>query len=220
MRGLFITLEGPDGCGKTTQIPLLAAALSTARIPHVLTREPGGSLIGEKIRALLVDRTHADLAPVAEVLLFMANRNQNLETVVKPAVARGEMVLSDRHRDSSVAFQGGGRELGTEFIERLNAVACGATLPDATIYLDIPIDISVARARSVTQDTNLDGQGDRFEQEAREFHTRVYQAYQELIRRHPERFIIIDGTQSIAHVTDAICAALARRFPTQLGSLA
>ena len=220
MRGLFITLEGPDGCGKTTQVPRIAAALLAAGIPHVLTREPGGSPIGEKIRALLVDRTNTDLAPIAEVLLFMANRNQNIETIVKPGVGRGQIVLSDRHRDSSVAFQGGGRELGLEFVEALNVSACGEMLPDVTIYLDIPIDVSVARARQTVQDANTDGQGDRFEQEQRAFHTRVYDTYQALIRRYPDRFIVIDGTQSIPDVTRAIRAALARRFPTQLGSLA
>lgn len=220
VRGLFITLEGPDGCGKTTQVPLVAARLTAVKIPHILTREPGGSPIGEKIRALLVDRTHTDLAPVAEVLLFMANRNQNIETIVKPGLAEGRIVISDRHRDSSVAFQGGGRELGFDYVEALNTAACGDILPDATIYLDIPVEMSVARARGVTQDTNLDGRGDRFEQEERAFHTRVYDTYQKLISRNPDRFIVVDGTQSIADVTTAICVALVKRFPAQLSSLA
>lgn len=213
--GLFITLEGPDGCGKTTQVPRLAAALEHAKIPYILTREPGGSQMGDKIRTILLDPGTVALDPKAEVLLFMANRAQNLATVVRPALNQGKIVISDRHRDSSVAFQGGGRGLGFDYVENLNQAACGDLIPDATLYLDIPVELSVKRARGQRQDQNQDGQGDRFEREERVFHQRVFDAYQELIHRQPERFLVINATGSIDEVTKLILAALAQSFPVQ-----
>lgn len=217
MAGLFITLEGPDGCGKTTQALRLAAVFEAAGIPYLVTREPGGSQIGEKIRQILIDPGNSALDPRAEVFLFMANRAQNLTEIVRPAVATGKIVISDRHRDSSVAFQGGGRELGFDFVEALNQAACGELKPDATLYLDIPVKLSVARARAQRQDLNQDGKGDRFEREKQAFHQRVFDAYQILIQREPDRFLVIDATGSIEEVTARIIKALATRFPAQLG---
>lgn len=218
IRGLFITFEGIDGCGKTTQIKRLASALERAGIDHISTREPGGSEAGEKIRAILLESGQLGLEHRAELFLFLANRVQNLAEVVKPALAEGRIVLSDRHRDSSIAFQGGGRELGVEWVERLHEEALDL-LPDCTVLIDIPVEVSRERAR--LRDAHLPaGQADRFEREGVEFHERVHAAYRSLAQRHPERFLIINGDQAIDNVTSELFKKLAGRYTDQLGGLA
>ncbi len=216
-KGLFITFEGIDGCGKTTQIARLVAALEQLSIDHVATREPGGSEAGEKIRSILIDSSQLHLEPRAEVFLFVANRIQNVAELVKPALAAGKVIVTDRHRDSSVAFQGAGRELGIEWVEQLHEEALDIW-PDCTVFLDVPVETS--RQRAKLRDANIPaGQANRFEREELEFHLRVYAAYQDLAKRHSQRFLVVNGDQSIDDVTQELYEKLAARYPEQLGRL-
>lgn len=218
MAGLFITLEGIDGCGKTTQQKRLVSALEFLNVPHIGTREPGGSEAGNKIRAILIDSAQLALEPKAELFLFLANRVQNLAEIVKPAVAEGKIVVSDRHRDSSIAFQGGGRELGVEWVEQLHEEALD-TVPDCTVLIDI--SVATSRERAKARDAHIPAeQLDRFEREATEFHDRIHTAYRQLAKSHADRFLTINGEQSIDNVTRELFAALASRYPGQLGKLA
>lgn len=212
-KGLFITFEGIDGCGKTTQFRRLQELLSQAGIEYLATREPGGSEAGERIRQILIDSSHLALTPKAEVFLFLANRNQNIHEVVKPAVAAGKIVLSDRHRDSSTAFQGSGRGLGLEWVEKLNDEACDDFPPDCTILLDISVEVSRERARKRDSDAAQAKHVDRFEREGSDFHIKIWEGYQALAKKYPERFLVIDATPSIDEVTKALVGALTQRYP-------
>ena len=166
-RGKFITFEGLDGCGKSTQLNRLADVLRAEGIQLILTREPGGTPIGEQIRAVLLDsRTHG-LAPLAELALMFASRAQQLDEVIKPALAEGKWVLCDRFTDSSEAYQGGGRQLGSEPVLTLHRVLCGDLQPDLTILMDSDVAASVARARRRNKNAVDAAQADenRFEKE-------------------------------------------------------
>lgn len=216
--GLFITFEGIDGSGKTSQLHRLAVALDQLALPYVATREPGGSAAGERIRQVLIESHELVLEPKTELYLFLANRVQNLVEVVAPVRAAGQIVLSDRHRDSSVAFQGAGRELGVEWVERLHDEALDF-LPDCTVLIDIPVEISRERARA--RDAHIpSGRLNRFEREGIAFHQRVADAYLNLAMRQPERFVVINGNQPINDVTGELFAKLASRYPDRLAGLA
>lgn len=216
-RGLFITFEGIDGSGKTTQLKRLAARLVTSNIPHVVTREPGGSEAGERIRQIIIESTKLALEPKAEVYLFLANRVQNLAEVVVPAVEAGQIVLSDRHRDSSAAFQGGGRQLGYEITDALQDYACAALAPDCTLYIDISVEESRKRAAAREQNAATAKTVDRFEREGMAFHQRIWEGYQWLIKKYPARFLVIDGSGNEDAVEQLVWAALAARYPDYFG---
>lgn len=218
-KGLFITFEGIDGCGKSTQFRRLQELLREAGVDYVATREPGGSEAGERIRNILIDSSDLHLTPKAEVFLFLANRNQNLHAVVMPAVAEGKVVLSDRHRDSSAAFQGSGRELGIDWVDRLNDEACDDFPPDCTILLDISVATSRERARRRDTDAAQAKHIDRFEREGEAFHQRIYDGYQTLAKKYPDRYLVIDATAGIEDVTQALVTALAQRYPDHFGKL-
>lgn len=196
-RGLFITFEGGDGVGKTTQIRRLSEFLESRGQSVTVTREPGGTPLGEKIRELVLhSRDH--IAPRAEALLYAADRAHNVATIVRPALDRGEVVLQDRYFDSSVAYQGSGRVLGANDIKRISLWAADDLVPDLTVLLDL--DQQSAAARLVAQDKPFD----RFESEKAEFHQKVREAFLAIATTDPQRFLVIDASQPIEVIADAI----------------
>jgi dTMP kinase len=213
-RGLFITLEGLDGSGKTTQIKRLAAWMARRGHAVVQTRQPGGTPMGDRIREILLDARTGALAPMAEVALLFADRAQAIAEVIEPALARGKMVLCDRFTDSTEAYQGGGRELGSEVVLALDRLLCGSLKPDLTLLLLPGLEASLARARRrndrVEQQTGAN-EG-RFEQEQDAFYRRVWQKYREIAAREPERVVLIEGDLSIDEVHEQIVEAVSERL--------
>jgi len=205
-RGAWITLEGGDGSGKTTQANLLADWLTDAGNTVVRTREPGGSEVGQLIRDIVLHH-RGDIAPRAEALLYAADRAHHVATVVRPALERGEIVLQDRYLDSSVAYQGAGRVLDGTEIRDLSLWAAEGALPDLTLLLDL--DPSAARERLDSADKPFD----RLEAEKAEFHGRVRDAYLALAAAEPERFLVLDAAASV----DDIAARIRARVETLLG---
>lgn len=201
-RGKFITFEGLDGCGKSTQLARLAEKLTLQGFSVVVTREPGGTDAGEKIRRLLLDTRTSGLAPMAELALMFASRAQHIQEVILPGLDAGQIVLCDRFTDSSEAYQGGGRKLGSRPVLELHRVLSGDLKPDLTILMDSDVDSSVERARrrNVARGTSDRDEG-RFEKENRAFFTRVRNAYLEIAKREPERVAVIDarGTPDRTH---------------------
>ncbi|MDD5545004.1 MAG: dTMP kinase, partial [Acidobacteriia bacterium] len=171
LRGIFITFEGIDGCGKTTQLNLLADWLKQRRVDFVITREPGSTPVGDGIRSILLDSKTTHLTPIGEVLLYYASRIQNVEQVIRPALNRGKMVFCDRFHDASWAYQGFGRQLGIEFMKNLDDLVLDGFHPDHTILIEIDIETSIQRAK--VRNTNASQDENRFELEAREFFERV-----------------------------------------------
>ena len=191
-RGKFITFEGLDGCGKSTQLERLAAALRADGFAVVVTREPGGTETGEKVRRLLLDTATAGLSPYAELALMFASRAQHIKEVIQPAMTEGKIVLCDRFTDSTEAYQGGGRKIGIEPVLALHKIVCGNLQPDVTILMDSDVSASVERARRRNVARASDGSREkhdenRFEQESRAFFGRVRQAYLAIAAREPER---------------------------------
>lgn len=212
-RGRFITLEGLDGCGKSTQLEKLAAALRAHGFPVVVTREPGGTPTGEKIRHLLLDSSTSGLAPLAELALMFASRAQHIQEVIQPGLAEGRIVLCDRFTDSTEAYQGGGRKLGSEPVLALHRILCGGLQPELTILMDSEVAASVERARRRNQSRADSGRGEdenRFEQESRAFFGRVRAAYLAIAAREPERVVVVDARGS-ADETHAQIVEVARR---------
>jgi dTMP kinase len=203
-RGKFITFEGLDGSGKSTQIERLARKLAADGIRAVVTREPGGTAIGEKIRNLLLDTSTSDLSPMAELALMFASRVQHIQEIIQPALAEGRVVLCDRFTDSTEAYQGGGRKLGSEPVLALHRILCGNLQPDLTILMDSDVAASVKRARrrNIAR-VSGDGGGDenRFEQESRAFFGRVRNAYLAIAAREPQRVVVVNarGTPEETH---------------------
>ena len=201
--GLFITLEGGDGSGKTTQASLLGAWLAGQGREVVRTREPGGTEVGVEVREIVLHH-RGDIAPRAEALLYAADRAHHVATVVRPALERGAVVIQDRYIDSSVAYQGAGRVLDPAEVRSISEWATGALAPDLTILLDLDAD----EAR-----TRLDGartRYDRLEAEASEFHDRVRSAYLALAAEEPDRFLVVDATAPVEEIATVIRARVAR----------
>lgn len=199
MAGLFITFEGGDGSGKTTQINLLASWLESEGHTVVITREPGGTDLGTELRNIILHR-EGFIAPRAEALLYAADRSHHIHTLVRPALKRGEIVVQDRYLDSSVAYQGAGRVLDPTEVRDISLWATENLMPDLTVVLDVPA--SVAKARQAAGER----QYDRLEAEAEDFHTRVRESYLALAAEEPERFLVIDGESSIEEIHQAIVA--------------
>jgi len=201
-RGKFITFEGLDGCGKSTQLARLAEKLREHGFGVVVTREPGGTDTGEKIRRLLLDTRTSGLAPMAELALMFASRAQHIQEVILPGLDAGQIVLCDRFTDSSEAYQGGGRKLGSKPVLELHRVLCADLQPDLTILMDSDIDASVERARrrNLARSATDRDEG-RFEKENRALFARVRNAYLEIAKREPERVVVIDarGTPDRTH---------------------
>ena len=199
MAGLFITFEGGDGPGKTTQINLLASWLESEGHTVVITREPGGTDLGTELRNIILHR-EGFIAPRAEALLYAADRSHHIHTLVRPALKRGEIVVQDRYLDSSVAYQGAGRVLDPTEVRDISLWATENLMPDLTVVLDVPA--SVAKERQAAGER----QYDRLEAEAEDFHTRVRESYLALAAEEPERFLVIDGESSIEEIHQAIVA--------------
>jgi dTMP kinase len=209
-RGLFITLEGLDGSGKTTQIKRLAAWMQKRGFTPIVTRQPGGTPTGDRIRELLLDSRSSALAPMAEMTLMFADRAQAIAEVIEPALASGSIVLCDRFTDSTEAYQGGGRELGSAVVLELHRLVCGGLQPDLTLLLlpSLKISLDRARRRNDRAATTSGKDEDRFEQEQDAFHGRVWQKYREIAAREPERVIPIQGDLTIDEVHEQVTEAV------------
>jgi dTMP kinase len=194
----FITFEGLDGCGKSTQLEKLAGYLRGQGLSVVVTREPGGTATGEKIRRLLLDTATASLSPLAELALMFASRAQHIAEVIQPALAKGQIVLCDRFTDSTEAYQGGGRKLGSQPVLELHHLLCGGLQPDLTILMDSDVASSVERARRrnrahAAKNGRVKSDENRFEQESRAFFGRVRAAYMAIAAREPLRVALVDA---------------------------
>lgn len=213
-RGLFITLEGLDGSGKTTQIKRLATWLEKRGHQPVVTRQPGGTATGDRIRALLLDSGSTPLAPMTEMALMFADRAQAIAEVIEPALAAGHLVLCDRFTDSTEAYQGGGRQLGSERVLSLHRLICGDLQPDLTLLLLPSLQASLGRARRRNERHAVEtGQDEnRFEQEQGEFFQRVWEKYREIARREPQRIVLIEGNLTIDEVHEQIVEAVSERL--------
>ena len=197
-RGLFITFEGMDGSGKSTQHRLLVKYLTERGMRVISTREPGGTAIGEQIRSILLGSSTQRIVPLAELALMYAARAQHLEEVVRPALARGEIVISDRYNDASLAYQGYGRQLGTSLVKVFDRAICGSTQPNLTFVLDLPARLALDRANG--RDLAQKAASRRFEAESLRFHERVRKGYLAIARREPRRVKVIQANHPIADI--------------------
>ncbi|NOS74435.1 MAG: dTMP kinase [Methyloglobulus sp.] len=202
IKGKFITLEGGEGVGKTTNVPFIKNYLQNLNIPVVVTREPGGTKLAEKIRDLLLQSNDESLTSHAEILLMFAARAQHLNHVIKPALAEGHWVLCDRFTDATYAYQGGGRGMALETIGWLENFVQGDLRPDLTLLLDVPVEIGMTRAK------NRGGDLDRFESEQLHFFNKVRQVYLQQAQQYPDRIKIIKADQPLDDVQEAIIGAL------------
>ena len=193
--GTFISLEGPEGAGKTTQLKLLTTFLREEGIEHVITRDPGGTSLGKPIRRILLS-TESVISPIAELLLYEADRSQNVSEIIMPALQAGKLVLCDRYIHSTLAYQGYGRKIDFELINTLNRIATGGLLPEMTILFDIESSSGLARLHP--------GGHDRLEREALEFHQSVRGGYLELSRQEPSRWRVIDAGAAMSKVQDEL----------------
>ena len=205
IRGAFLSVEGPDGSGKGTQIERLSETLDRWGFEVIHTREPGGTPIGEKIRDILLDRENAAMTAETEALLYAASRAQHVREKIRPAVDSGRVVLCDRFLDSSVAYQGGGRQLGIEEVLAMNAPAVDGTMPDLTVYLDIDHRKAMARRCAASEP-------DRMEMEADSFHARVEEGYHRLIARDPDRFAVVNAENSRGAIAEEIAGKVLGRL--------
>ena len=210
MTGRFITLEGGEGTGKSTQVKRLAAALEKAGQPVVITREPGGSPGAEEIRGLLVNGAPGRWDAMPETLLLYAARADHVGRTIGPALLADKWVVCDRFTDSTYAYQGAGRGLTRETIRRLDAVVLDDFKPDLTLVLDLDVQTGVARA--MARATASGGGESRFEQFDQDFHERLRQAFVDIAKRHPDRCVLIDASGSVDAVEAAIWAQVSRRF--------
>jgi dTMP kinase len=213
-RGQLITLEGLDGSGKTTQIKRLAAWLEKRGLKAVVTRQPGGTATGDRIRELLLDSRSAGLAPMAEMALMFADRAQAIAEVIQPALEAGEIVLCDRFTDSTEAYQGGGRELGSAAVLELDRLVCGGLRPDLTLLLLPGFEASLKRARRRNHRAQAENGKDegRFEAEHDAFYRRVWEKYREIAAREPERVVLIEGDLGIDEMHEQIVEAVSERL--------
>jgi dTMP kinase len=205
---MFITLEGIEGCGKTTQIKHLSAFFKDRGQPCVVTREPGGTDIGREIRSILLNPSSKGIVPKAELLLYMADRAQHIERLVKSSLADNKVVLCDRYFDATVVYQGYARGLDTGFICELHRLILEDFKPDITLLLDLEPRIGLARAWQELNSGNRSGRESRFEEETLSFHEKVRAGYLELARQEPERFRIIDASKAEMQVQADIRGAL------------
>ena len=205
--GRFVTVEGGEGVGKSTQIAAVRATVEAAGFPVLMTREPGGTERAEKIRELLLAATSEPMPPIAELLLAFAARSTHLENVIRPALAKGTWVICDRFTDATYAYQGGGRAIAKDQIAYLESLVQGTFRPDLTLLLDAPIELAMARARQRNAERG-EQLGDRFEREQSAFFERVRSAYLEIAKSNPERVKVIDASQVIDRVKVSVEAAV------------
>ncbi|HTA85855.1 MAG TPA: dTMP kinase [Silvibacterium sp.] len=212
-RGFFLTFEGLDGSGKSTQLRKLNEWLEAEDEDVVVTRQPGGTRIGDRVRALLLDSRTENLAARAELGLMFSDRAQCIAEIIQPALAQGKIVLCDRYTDSTEAYQGGGRELGSEVVLQLHAAMCGGLQPDLTLLLLPNFDRSLERARRRnTRATGHPTDENRFEREDKLFYRRVFDKYREIATREPLRVVVIDGDLGIQEVHERIVEIVRERL--------
>ena len=202
MRGLFITLEGPDGSGKSTMIGLIGQYLKERAIEHVITREPGGTTIGEKIRGIIIDRENINMGPETEALLFAASRAQHVHEKILPSVMEGKVVVCDRFLLSSLAYQGVGRGLGIEEVKAVNEFGLRGITPDLILFFHVDPEVTLLRKTK-------EG-GDRLEEEGGAFHREVYEGYMNLLKIYPDNIVVIDAEKSVEEVYTQTISALDR----------
>jgi dTMP kinase len=207
---LFITFEGIEGCGKTTQIRLLTSYLKRIQRPFLFTREPGGTELGERIRQILLSSENARIEPMAELFLYAAARIQHFRQVISPALLGRKVVLCDRFADATLAYQGYGRGLDLAWIEKIHARTVENVMPDLTFLLDVPVEEGLRRAlKRMEKHTDKE---DRFEKEALDFHQRVREGYLTLARREPQRIVVLDGMKDEETLHHEIVSHLSSRF--------
>ncbi len=213
-RGKFITFEGLDGVGKSTQLENLAVHLQKRGVSVITTREPGGTLLGERLRAVLLSSRTSGLSPLAELALMFADRAQDIDEKILPALARGQWVLCDRFTDSSEAYQGGGRELGSDLVQQLHRTLCSNLQPDLTILMvsDLGANLARARRRNIEQAKGTLDDENRFERENRAFYKRVLDTYLSIAQREPQRVIKIDAREPVAKVHKKIVGIVEERL--------
>ena len=211
MRGIFITIEGPDGSGKTTALQQVVPRLQQEMNRKVVaTREPGGSPIAEKIRSLILDPSHTDMDSRTEALLYAASRRQHLIEKVLPVLESGDVIFCDRFVDSSIAYQGYARGIGEEGIREINQFATEGIEPNVTLYIDVPAEVGIQRIHA-----NLDEREyNRLDQEKLAFHEKVRAGYQHLAQANPERIVVVDGTMSRESVAEACYHIIKNRYPS------
>jgi dTMP kinase len=206
--GYFITFEGSEGCGKTTQIEALAKAFNSMGKTVVITREPGGTLIGEKIRNLLQDPSYKnEISDITELLLFCASRAELIASCIQPALDRGEIVICDRFYDSTYVYQGLGRAIEMDTVEKLNQITVGTLKPDLTILLDLDTKIGIQRAKN-----RQSGELDRIENESLAFFEAVRNGYLEIAKKEPARFKVIDGALNVPTIQEMIWETVKSKF--------
>jgi dTMP kinase len=193
-QGFFLAFEGGDGAGKSTQVRILVSWLKLKGLDVVVTHEPGDSSIGKPIREVVLDPANTGLSVRAEALLYAADRAEHVHSVIKPALARGAIVVTDRYVDSSIAYQGAGRGLGVDAVRELSAFATDGLLPHLTVLLDVPVGVARQRYDTV----------DRLEREPGEFHERVRQAFLDLAAAEPKRYLVVDGTRPLEDIAGYI----------------
>jgi dTMP kinase len=204
-RGLFVTFEGIDGCGKSTQIERFTARCTADTIDHIVTREPGGTLIGENIRSLVMDPRWEAMTQECELLLYCAARAQHVREKIIPSLEKGRVVVSDRFFDATVAYQGYGRGIALESLFSLNRFATGGLEPDITFVFDLPVETALARMR-------LQGKvPDRLERNAADFHYRVRQGYREIAAKEPQRVVCIDAQRDIESIAESVYEEFTQR---------
>lgn len=201
MRGLFITLEGPDGSGKSTMAGLIGEYLKDQGVDHVITREPGGTAIGEKIRGIIIDRENINMGPETEALLFAASRAQHVHEKMLPSVEEGKVVVCDRFLLSSLAYQGVGRGLGIQEVKAINEFGLRGMTPDLILFFHVDPEVTLLRKTK-------EG-GDRLEEEGGAFHREVYEGYMTLLKMYPDNVVVIDAEKSVEEVYAQTIAALA-----------
>ena len=212
MKSYFISFEGPDGSGKSTVLKQVVAEIGPRlKTQYLVTREPGGSKIAEKIRQLILDPVNEEMSAKTEALLYAASRSQHMFETVIPALKAGKIVFSDRFVDSSLAYQGAGRELGIAAVKQINDFATSKIEPDLTIFLDVKPQVGLTRIAKERA-----GQEDRLEQEKLNFHQKVYQGYQEVIKAHPERIKVVDANKPFNLVVKDCVKIIANRLPVDL----
>ena len=212
MKSYFISFEGPDGSGKSTVLKQVVAEIAPRlKTQYLVTREPGGSKIAEKIRQLILDPVNEEMSAKTEALLYAASRSQHMFETVIPALKAGKIVFSDRFVDSSLAYQGAGRELSIAAVKQINDFATSKVEPDLTIFLDVKPQVGLNRIAKERA-----GKEDRLEQEKLNFHQKVYQGYQEVIKSHPERIKVVDANKPFNLVVEDCVKIIANRLPVDL----
>ena len=206
--GLFITFEGIEGCGKTTQIRMSGKHLNSGNIPFIITEEPGGTSLGLMIRRMLLNECSFEICAESEVFLFSAARAQHVKDIILPALEEKKVVLCDRFFDATIAYQGFGRGLDVDFIRQINAISSGQLKPDMTFLFDVPVEVGLKRAMERISRAKNVLREDRFEMEDIDFHKKVREGYLFLARSEPERFRLIDGSNDVLAVHHEVCSQI------------